>query len=189
MMHWNVYCNLVDSELSIYKRPAFMQRPATVPIDDGELYQWLVRARTGKPSHADSEFIRDVNFWREAVEESTQASIRRLQSVCAALYWTERINDPSLEQRRVRLRAFIRSEYGVIVPLPCPDDYAQLCERWASDPTAFPAWILTGKKPTFDVRQEHDEQMKAQRRVGGDEYAQVLGAVVVAINETNGGEL
>lgn len=174
LLVWNAWAGEVDIDLQHLRRPAFMNRPATLPNDDIALWSRLknVKDKGGRAPQADRELFADWQHWMKNVQRCESIAARNLETVLCALHWSEKVGDASLQLRCSRFRSFAMQEYGVEVAHPCPDDYRDKVPRWATDRKLLPSWMITFTKPTmFMTKEQHadefEAQTKADRRVQG----------------------
>lgn len=191
MLIWNLYAAEVDADLHTIRRPAFMQPPATLPIDPMNLYDRLRAGSHSKATATDKELYADFMFWKERVIYAEAVTTRNLETICCALYWSEKIGDESLSTRISRLRSYMKAEYGVVAPVPCPENYREHCQQWGTDRALLPTWMLTMERPSSTKTQEEfhaerESQAQADRRVSGHDHSQVLRRVVDAIGDGGG---
>ena len=167
-MVWNAWAAEVERELFLYKRPAFMERPATLPDSDQLAHSRLMSVvmKGSRALQGDRELYEDWLYWKRNVLEAEAIATKRLATVVAAIYWSEQLEEPSLRTRIERLRDFARSQYGIDVPRPCPHDFDRRCESWARDRRLLPAWMLTMRRPgVIATQEETDAKAKDERRV------------------------
>ena len=188
---WNLWAEEVARDVTIYRRPTFMDRPATLPDNDNLAYNRIMAVvhKGSRALQADKEMYDDWLYWKNQVMAAEEVAIKRLSVLVEAVYWSEQIGDSALLPRIARLRDFIRKEYGVDMPRPCPGDHRTRSARWACDRNLLPMWMIAMTRPRmFATTEERDAKAQDNRRVpGGADFASI-GRVVSQLDLRRGDE-